>query len=125
VPEFDAGRPDPPTLSTVADPDTIDLVFRALSNDTRRGILGVLHDWGGPLNSHEIAMRFDIPWQGISRHLRILTEAGLVSCEVRRNARLYRLERERLTEVAGRWIGRVATVGTRTPDGELVFEFRD
>ncbi len=124
-PAFPVGRPDPPSLKGVADADTLDRVFKALANETRRGILAALHDHGGYLSSHDIARRFDIPWQGVSRHLRILTEAGLLDCDVRRNERAYTLNRERLRRVAGRWVMRVATVGTRDADGSLTFDFAE
>jgi DNA-binding transcriptional ArsR family regulator len=123
VPAFTLGRTDPPTLADVADPDTVHRVFKALSNEVRRGILAALHDYGGYLSSHDIARRFDIPWQGVSRHLRILTEAGLVECDVRRNERAYTLDRGQLRRVAGRWVMRVATEGTRDEEGTLVFAF--
>ena len=122
---FTAGRPNPPSLTAIADADTLEKVFGALANETRRGILAVLHDWGAPLSSHDIAYRFDLPWQAVSRHLRILTEAGLIRCEVLKNGRRYSLDRQRLRRVAGRWIARVATEGTRTEDGKLVFDFPD
>jgi DNA-binding transcriptional ArsR family regulator len=122
---FTAGRPNPPSLTAVADADTLERVFGALANETRRGILAVLHDWGAPLSSHDIAYRFDLPWQAVSRHLRILTEAGLIRCEVLKNGRRYSLDRQRLRRVAGRWIARVATEGTWTQEGKLVFDFRD
>jgi DNA-binding transcriptional ArsR family regulator len=121
--EASVARTDPPHLKAVADPTTLDLAFKALANETRRGILGVLHDWGGYLSSHDIARRFDVTWQGISRHLRVLTEAGLVVCDVRPNERAYALNRDQLRRVPGRWIARVATPGTRTADGKLSFDF--
>ena len=96
IPAFKVGRTDPPTLRDVADPATLDLVFKALANETRRGILAILHDRGGYLSSHDIARRFEIPWQSVSRHLRLLTEAGLLVCDVRRNERAYTLNRDRL-----------------------------
>jgi DNA-binding transcriptional ArsR family regulator len=125
TPTLRVGRTDPPTLRGIADSDTLDKVFKALANETRRGILAVLHDWGGWLSSHDIARRFDIPWQGVSRHLRILTEAGLLTCDVRRNERAYTLNRDQLRKVAGRWVMRVATEGTRDADGTLVFDFTE
>ena len=119
------GRPEPPTLRDVADSATLDVVFKALANDTRRGILAVLHDSDGAMSSHDIARRFTIPWQGVSRHLRLLTEAGLISCDVRRNERAYSLNRDQLRKVAGRWIVRVGTEPGRDRDGNLVFEFAE
>ncbi len=123
--EFTVGRPDPPTLRDVAEPGTLDRVFKALANETRRGILAILHDRGGYLSSHDIARRFEIPWQGVSRHLRLLTEAGLLVCDVRRNERAYALNRDQLRRVAGRWVMRVATEGTRDEEGNIVFEFAE
>ena len=125
-PVFPVGRTDPPSLKGIADADTLDRVFKALANETRRGILAALHDHGGFLSSHDIARRFEpLPWQGVSRHLRILTEAGLLECDVRRNERAYTLNRERLRRVAGRWVMRVATEGTRDANGTLVFDFAE
>jgi DNA-binding transcriptional ArsR family regulator len=123
--QFTAGRPRPPSLTAVADEKTLEAVFGALANETRRGILAVLHDWGGQMRSSDIAKRFDLPWQAVSRHLRILTEAGLIKCEVLKNGRAYSLDRDRLQRVAGRWISRVGTEGKPTGDGKLVFDFTD
>jgi DNA-binding transcriptional ArsR family regulator len=123
--EFKVGRRHPPTLRDVADPKTLDRAFKALANETRRDILAVLHDHDGSLSSHDIARRFDIPWQGVSRHLRLLTEAGLLTCDVGRNERAYALNREQMRRVPGRWIARVAAEGRRDKEGRLVFDFAD
>ncbi len=119
------GRKHPPSLEDVADNTTLRTVFNALANDTRRGILAMLHDFGGYMTSQEISERFDLPWQAISRHLKILTDAGLISCEVRGRERAYTIERAHLREVAGRWVGRVATTGTWLSDGTHTFDFDD
>jgi DNA-binding transcriptional ArsR family regulator len=55
--------------------------FRALADETRRGILRLLRD--GPLTSGAIADRFDTSWPTISRHLAVLRDAGLVVTERR------------------------------------------
>src|ERR1700722_1178910 len=122
---FEVGRTNPPTLTGVSDTETLERLFRALANETRLEILATLHDWGSPMSSHDIARRFDTTWQGISRHLRILTEAGLLNCEVWTNQRSYSLNKPYLRDVAGRWIMRVATEGTRDKKGRLVFDFGD
>jgi DNA-binding transcriptional ArsR family regulator len=101
----------------------LDLAFRALASPVRRGILGALHDWGGEMRSSVIAARFDIPWQGVSRHLRILTEAGLVRCRELKNGRLYSIDEDSMRSIVGRWISRVATPGRWNADGQLVHEF--
>jgi ArsR family transcriptional regulator, arsenate/arsenite/antimonite-responsive transcriptional repressor len=54
-------------------------VFRALADETRRGILGLLGK--GPMTSGEIADRFESSWPTISRHLAVLRDAGLVTAE--------------------------------------------
>ena len=125
VPVLSTGRPYPPSLTAVADKDTLETVFGALANETRRGILAVLHDSGDPLRSSDIAARFDLPWQAVSRHLRVLTQAGLIRCQVLKNGRLYSFDRDRLRRVAGRWIARVATEGKKTDDGKVVFDFAE
>jgi ArsR family transcriptional regulator len=125
VPAFEVGRRNPPTLTAVSDSETLELVFRALANETRLEILATLHDWGNAMSSHDIARRFDTTWQAISRHLRILTKAGLLDCEMGTNQRYYSLNKRYLRDVAGRWIMRVATEGTRNKGGRLVFDFGD
>ncbi len=120
---FDVGRINPPSLSDIADADTLDRVFDALASDIRRGILAALHDHGGSMSSHDIARRFNVKWQGISRHLRVLTSAGLLRCDVRKNERAYTLDKDRLRGVAGRWVMRVGTEGTLDKEGRPVFEF--
>jgi DNA-binding transcriptional ArsR family regulator len=53
--------------------------FRALSDPTRREILRRLRD--GPMTSGEIAAHFATSWATISRHLGVLSNAGLVLSE--------------------------------------------
>ena len=54
---------------------TINAVFRALSDPTRRDILRLLRD--GPRTSGELAAHFPVAWATISRHLGILRDAEL------------------------------------------------
>jgi len=58
---------------------TSNRVFRALADETRRGILRLLRD--GPLTSGDIAAQFDSSWPTISRHLAALRDAELVVTE--------------------------------------------
>jgi DNA-binding transcriptional ArsR family regulator len=120
------GRINPPTLEEVADADSLELAFRALGNETRRAILAILHDLGGKMRPVDIARCFDLPWQAVSRHLRILTDAGLLKCHILDgNRRTYELDHEYLRLVPGRWIRRVATVPTRDELGRPQFHFAD
>ena len=58
------------------------------------------------MTSGEIAGRFDHSWPTITRHLRVLEEAGLVHASTRGRERVYRLDAEPLFAVGGSWIDR-------------------
>lgn len=55
--------------------------FKALSDGTRRRILGLLK--GGSLSAGEIGQHFDMTGATISHHLSIMKDAGLVTDEKR------------------------------------------
>ena len=57
----------------------------------------------GPRTAGELAERLPIARPGVSRHLRVLREAGLVEVEVRARFRVYSLRAEALAE-AGDWL---------------------
>lgn len=59
----------------------------ALGNPVRRGILLTLRK--APLPVGEIADRFSVSRPAISRHLRVLHEAGLVDCQERGARNVY------------------------------------
>jgi DNA-binding transcriptional ArsR family regulator len=90
----------------LAELDAFDAVFGALANRSRRTILSVLHARGGEMTSGAIADRFDHSWPTISQHLRVLEQAGLVTVELRGREHVYRLQADRLHEVAGGWLSR-------------------
>ncbi|WP_240006896.1 ArsR/SmtB family transcription factor [Pseudaquidulcibacter saccharophilus] len=59
----------------------IDLIFHALSDETRRNILTRLCDNGAVNNNYtinELAKPFDISLPAISKHIKVLEKAGLV-----------------------------------------------
>ena len=72
-------------------------VVQALSDDSRRSILESLR--GGPATVNELAATLVIARPGVSRHLRILREAGLVEVEKDAQRRIYRLHPEPLAEL--------------------------
>jgi DNA-binding transcriptional ArsR family regulator len=57
-------------------PKQRELVFKAIADPTRREILGVLRR--GPTSVGEIALNFRTSRPAISKHLRLLRNAGLV-----------------------------------------------
>ena len=81
--------------------DTLDATFAALADPTRRRILQRLAVTDATVG--ELAAPFDVSAPAISRHLRVLEDAGLVSRE--RDGRVHhlRLEREAMNEALG-WI---------------------
>jgi len=76
--------------------DQLDAVFGALADPTRRAILTRLSD--GEATVAELAAPFSVTQPAISRHLKVLERAGLISRSRRRTARLSHLEAEPLKE---------------------------
>jgi DNA-binding transcriptional ArsR family regulator len=64
----------------------------------------VLKFRGGELSAGAIADRFHCSWPTTTRHLRVLVDAGLVTVEKRGRERFYKLDTQRLREVAGGWL---------------------
>ncbi|MDC0666652.1 ArsR/SmtB family transcription factor [Nannocystis radixulma] len=87
------------TCSTSA--ATLDAVFFALSDNTRRGLLERLR--GVEENAGTLARGFAVTRPAVSRHLRILREAELVVEHKRGRERVYTLAPERLA-VATEWL---------------------
>src|ERR1700733_4113507 len=83
--------------------DRLSLVFGALADPTRRAILSSLAD--GEASVAAPAAPFPVPQPAISKHLKVLEQAGLISRTRRATARLSRLEAEPLREGAT-WLAR-------------------
>ena len=79
----------------------LDATFAALADPTRRAILARLAE--GPAAVGELAAPFEISAPAVSRHLKVLERAGLISREKRAQWRRCRLEPEALTAAAD-WI---------------------
>jgi len=82
-------------------PDRLDTIFAALSAPTRRAILSRLA--AGEAQVGEIARQFRISPPAISRHLRVLEDAGLVTRRVEAQRRIIALDPEAL-RLASRWV---------------------
>jgi DNA-binding transcriptional ArsR family regulator len=91
-------------------------VFRALADPTRREILQMLRK--GALNSGEIAGRFDASWPTISRHLAVLSAAGLVRSLRHRQEIRYELNTSVLQDLAQHLIALVASIPSTEPEPE-------
>ena len=77
-------------------------VFRAIADPTRRAILARLRRGPAPVNT--LAAEFLQSRPAISKHLRVLNEAHVVSEHRAGRERIYRIETEKLREVDA-WIG--------------------
>ena len=71
--------------------------FEALGDPNRRDILRLLGEGGKPVR--EIAAALPISRPAVSRHLRLLKEAGLVFEQARGTSRIYHLREEGLHAV--------------------------
>jgi DNA-binding transcriptional ArsR family regulator len=76
--------------------DHLSAVFGALADPTRRAILTRLAN--GDANVAELAAPFQMSQPAVSRHLKVLERAGLISRRRRGTARLSHLEPEPLRE---------------------------
>lgn len=81
--------------------EQLDAIFGALSAPTRRAILSSLATGEAPVS--EIAGRFEISAPAISRHLKILEEAGLIERRVEAQKRIISIKPEAL-RLASRWV---------------------
>lgn len=91
----------------------MDVVLQALSDESRRTMLEVLRDH--PATVGELASVVPIARPGVSRHLRVLREAGLVEVHQEAQWRVYSLRPEPLAEVDV-WLGRYRALWERRLD---------
>src|SRR5438128_8047648 len=80
----------------------LDHVYGAIADPTRRAILTVLAG-GGECKVGQLARRFPISFNGVSKHVKVLERAGLVRRRVRGREHWLRLRPEPLRE-ATRWL---------------------
>jgi DNA-binding transcriptional ArsR family regulator len=87
----------------VTNPETVqlDAIFGALADATRRAILARLAS--GEATVNELAEPFAMTQPAISKHLKVLERAGLISRDRVAQRRPSRLEAERLAE-ASAWL---------------------
>jgi len=80
----------------------MEAVLRALADESRRSMLQTLSS--GPATAGELAALLPIARPGVSRHLRVLREAGLVEVRQEAQRRVYSLRPEPLADV-DEWLG--------------------
>lgn len=81
--------------------DRLSIVFSALADPTRRAILAQLAE--GDANVSDLAAPFQMSQPAVSKHLKVLEQAGLITRQRQATARLSHLEAEPL-RVATEWL---------------------
>lgn len=82
----------------------LEKAFGALAHPTRRHILLAIQFRDGAMTAGDIAARFSCKWPTVTRHLKVLVEAGLLTTQKDGRNRLYRINYDRL-ELAKDWLG--------------------
>jgi DNA-binding transcriptional ArsR family regulator len=80
----------------------VNAVLQALVDPSRRAVLEILRDH--PATAGELAAALPVARPGVSRHLRVLREAGLVDVRQEAQHRIYSLRPEPLAEL-DEWLG--------------------
>jgi DNA-binding transcriptional ArsR family regulator len=88
--------------------------LHALADPTRRRIVELLAT-GQELSAGELAAHFSTSRPGVSRHLRVLRELGVVQARVERQRRLYSLDPAPLAELDD-WLSRYRAFWTNRLD---------
>jgi DNA-binding transcriptional ArsR family regulator len=88
----------------------VDQVLHALADGSRRTVLDALSR--GEATAGELAALLPIARPGVSRHLRVLREAGLVEARQEAQRRVYSLRPEPLAEVDD-WLERYRSLWDR------------
>jgi DNA-binding transcriptional ArsR family regulator len=88
-------------IGYIAKQPNLDAVFAALADPTRRAILSRLAD--GQASVNEIAAPFEISQPAVSRHLKVLERAGLISRDVDEQRRPAKLKAETMA-AAVEWL---------------------
>ena len=101
--QYSVRTSDPTRDNPRLDANDLDVVFAALSDPTRRGVLERLGRADASIS--ELAAGFDMTLTGMRKHVRILEEAGLVVTEKVGRARRCTLGQRRL-ELETAWIAR-------------------
>ena len=84
---------------------TMDAVFRALADESRRQLLDRLHKKNGQTLG-ELCEGLDMSRQAVSKHLGILEKANLVATKRDGREKLHFINPVPINDIAQRWIGK-------------------
>lgn len=99
-------------------------VFQAIADPNRRAMINLLA--GQPLNLNAVADHFDISRPAVSKHIKILTQCGLISIRAQGRERFCHAELEQL-KVVKDWVDSYRAFWTKKLDAldELLSEEGD
>ncbi|GHB01436.1 transcriptional regulator [Algimonas arctica] len=80
-------------------------VFKAMADETRRSLLDQLFDNNGQTLG-QLTQSLDMSRQAVTKHLKILEAANLVSIHWQGREKLHFLNPVPLAEIVHRWVGR-------------------
>jgi len=87
--------------------------FAILAEPARRNLLDALRN--GELSVNDLVRKLRLPQPSVSKHLKVLREAGFVKSRSAAQQRLYRLEPARLQAIDA-WLGPYRELWTRHLD---------
>lgn len=90
------------------DSDPLSLILKAASDPTRRAVLTHLAQ-EGPTRVTDLAARFDISLNAVSKHIMVLERAGLVSRQTRWREHLIEVQIAPLAEI-DRWFNGLRSI---------------
>ncbi|HEV8507162.1 MAG TPA: metalloregulator ArsR/SmtB family transcription factor [Chitinophagaceae bacterium] len=93
-------------------------VFQAIADPTRREIINMIAHQSLHLNS--VAEKFDISRPAISKHIKILTECGLITIKQQGRHRYCEAKLDKLNEVSG-WVEQYRKFWTQRLDALEVY----
>lgn len=85
----------------------MELVFKALADPTRRGLLDELHRSDGQTLT-ELEQRLPMSRFGVMKHLKLLEQANLVATRRRGREKLHYLNPVPIQQVYERWVSKYA-----------------
>jgi len=93
-------------------------VFQAIADPTRREIINMIAHQSLHLNS--VAEKFDISRPAISKHIKILTECGLITIKQQGRHRYCEAKLDKLNEVSG-WVEQYRKFWTQKLDALEIY----
>jgi DNA-binding transcriptional ArsR family regulator len=84
---------------------SMDAVFKALADESRRQLLDRLHKKNGQTLG-ELCEGIEMSRQAVTKHLAILEEANLVATQKRGREKLHFINPVPINDIAERWIGK-------------------